>query len=265
MSGGLPNVPVNTIIHVNGSINDELYLGADIGVYYYDNTFESLAPGNWTLFNTNLPNSRVTNLNIFYPNNKLRISTYGRGTWETPITIGLPVDLISFTGKNRGAENVLLWRTATETNLAYYSVERSNDGRTFQAIGKIVPATANSETEKQYTYSDSNPWKGINYYRLKIMDVDGQYEYSKTIVIFVEDVKNTISLFPNPTTDFIEVKGVNADNITIHLMDAIGRTISVSALPENNQINASQIPVGTYYAEILVNGNRVAVKQFVKK
>ena len=80
ISTGLPNLPINIIVSVNGSADDAVYAGADMGVYYLDN----LAAG-WVAYNTNLPNTAVRDLEIYYPTNKLRAGTYGRGVWESDL------------------------------------------------------------------------------------------------------------------------------------------------------------------------------------
>ncbi|MFI5203449.1 MAG: PKD domain-containing protein [Flavobacteriales bacterium] len=79
-STGLPNIPANCITYQNGTANDGVYVGMDIGVYYRDNTLSS-----WILFNTGLPNTVVTELDIQYSTSKLRASTYGRGLWESDL------------------------------------------------------------------------------------------------------------------------------------------------------------------------------------
>lgn len=78
-SSGLPNLPINAIVTVNNSPANEVYIGADLGIYYLDNG----ANGSWSAFNNNLPKVAVTDLEIFYPENKIRASTYGRGAWES--------------------------------------------------------------------------------------------------------------------------------------------------------------------------------------
>ena len=80
VSTGLPNLPVNKVLYTNGSAVDAIYIGADIGVYYLDNSLSSFAP-----FFTNLPHSGVRDLEIFYPTGKLRAGTYGRGIWESDL------------------------------------------------------------------------------------------------------------------------------------------------------------------------------------
>ncbi|MBP7513740.1 MAG: PKD domain-containing protein [Flavobacteriales bacterium] len=81
ISGNLPNVPANTLIYQNGS-DDGLYVGTDLGVFYSDNTL-----GNWQPFNTGLPKTPVMELEIFYPDAKLRAATFGRGLWETDLFV----------------------------------------------------------------------------------------------------------------------------------------------------------------------------------
>lgn len=91
LSGSLPNLPANKIIYQNGS-NGGLYLGMDVGIYYRDN---SLA--DWGLYNADLPNVEIFDLEIRYSEKKLIAATYGRGLWESPLyqAIPLPVPLVS--------------------------------------------------------------------------------------------------------------------------------------------------------------------------
>jgi PKD repeat protein len=84
ISAGLPNIPVNTIVYENGSANDAIYIGTDVGVYYKDNTTA------WIEFNFNLPNVAVRDLEIYYPTNRLRAATYGRGTWDSDLYTDVP-------------------------------------------------------------------------------------------------------------------------------------------------------------------------------
>jgi hypothetical protein len=78
---GLPNIPVNCIICVNGS-NDALFAGTDVGVYYRDAGMPA-----WEPFMANLPNVKISWLEINYTNQKLRAGTFGRGLWESDIPI----------------------------------------------------------------------------------------------------------------------------------------------------------------------------------
>ncbi len=77
---GLPNLPANCIVYQGSSVNDPLYVGTDVGVYYRDNT-----AGSWTPYNTGLPNVSVRELEIHYTALKLRAATFGRSIWQSDL------------------------------------------------------------------------------------------------------------------------------------------------------------------------------------
>jgi photosystem II stability/assembly factor-like uncharacterized protein len=85
ISGTLPNMPANCLLYDQRNPNDGIYLGTDAAVWYRDNTMS-----NWVLFNNGLPNTSITELEIFYHptcpgKDKLRASTYGRGAWQSDL------------------------------------------------------------------------------------------------------------------------------------------------------------------------------------
>ncbi len=79
-STGLPNLPANCIVYQGSSVNDPLYVGTDVGVYYRDNT-----AGSWAAYNTGLPNVSVRELEIQYTALKLRAATFGRSIWQSDL------------------------------------------------------------------------------------------------------------------------------------------------------------------------------------
>ncbi len=79
-STGLPNLPANCIVYQGSSVNDPLYVGTDVGVYYRDNT-----SGSWAAYNTGLPNVSVRELEIQYTASKLRAATFGRSIWQSDL------------------------------------------------------------------------------------------------------------------------------------------------------------------------------------
>jgi photosystem II stability/assembly factor-like uncharacterized protein len=95
ISGTLPNIPFNCIVSENGSAQNSLYVGADIGVYYYDDALSA-----WIPFNNSLPNARVTQLKIQYPSGKLRACLYGRGIWESDLYVNTPTGIATIEDKN---------------------------------------------------------------------------------------------------------------------------------------------------------------------
>ena len=124
-------------------------------------------------------------------------------------TSKLPVDLIAFTAESLGNKNALLhWTTASEINNSHFDVERSYDGRTFEAIGKVA-GNGNSQHQIEYSFTDASVSKVQNtvYYRLKQVDFDGAYEYSDIRVVRFDAVGNDMQLvaYPNPMNDELNV------------------------------------------------------------
>ncbi len=95
-TAGLPNLPVNCIVYENGNVNDRIYIGMDVGVYYIDNLAAS-----WTLYNTGLPNTSISDLEISPASPvKLRASTFGRGIYQVDIvpSNSPPVSAFNYAG-----------------------------------------------------------------------------------------------------------------------------------------------------------------------
>ena len=109
----------------------------------------------------------------------------------------LPIELRSFEAQPDGSEVKLLWSTASETNNAYFAIERISEGLTFYEIGS-VQGSNNSNEVLHYSFTDPSPISGINYYRLKQVDFDGSFEYSPVISIDLTNNNSFADLYPNP-------------------------------------------------------------------
>lgn len=167
----------------------------------------------------------------------------------------LPIKLISFIGSKSGAGVKLDWQTAMETNNDRFEVERSSDNTSFNVIGTIKAAGNTSATQK-YSLYDKDPFAGVNYYRLKQVDIDGNYTYSN-IVTVKPDTKITAQLFPNPAQNNITLQW---DASTVHtgeiaLYNAAGRLLqskqqSFRAGINKINWNISDLPAGVYYFKV---------------
>ncbi|MGK0390785.1 MAG: hypothetical protein ACI94Y_003545, partial [Maribacter sp.] len=110
--------------------------------------------------------------------------------------IPFPVELLNFEGELRGQEVVLDWATASELNNNGFDIERLSNDNTFERIG-FVRGQGNSTVKNNYTFTDRNLIGGILYYRLKQIDVDGSYDYSKIIEVEIPNEKD-VYIYPNP-------------------------------------------------------------------
>ncbi|MFZ1786276.1 MAG: T9SS type A sorting domain-containing protein [Ferruginibacter sp.] len=248
----LPNVPVNCITYVAGS-NDEVYIGTDFGVFYRD-----AASSDWVSYNNGLPNVVINDLEIYYPTRKLRAGTYGRGVWEVDLnTVALPVTLISFTGHYNKLSNTndLAWSTAQETNNNYFEIMKSANGIDFTAIG-MVNSPGNSSGNRNYSYQDKDPVAGLNFYRLKQVDLDGQAKNSGIINIYVKKNAADLILYPNPASSNISIEYADGfENTRMDIIDVLGVQVTDKTMVHqetNRKINVdiSQLPPGIYVLKL---------------
>ncbi len=163
------------------------------------------------------------------------ITTNAVVTAFSPFTFGslssfvnpLPVELIQFTGQlNNVGETELQWTTATEISNDYFTLQRSRNGKDFEWLVDI-DAAGTSYENKKYDFVDREPFEGINYYRLKQMDFDQSYTYSKIISV-VKEEEVQFSIYPNPTQDktiFISFGGELPELVSVYIYDAAGREV----------------------------------------
>lgn len=165
----------------------------------------------------------------------------------------LPIELLSFNAKcNNGNVNII-WTTTSETNNDYFTIERSNDGINFEAIGKIDGAD-NSSHPINYSFDDVEPLTGTSYYRLKQTDFDGKYKYFNPVAVDCNNNNlSNINIFPNPNTGNFIIRGFKQDaDLTIY--NSLGETILLTKINSVNaqvEIDLSNQPCGIYF--IIVN------------
>lgn len=118
-------------------------------------------------------------------------------------TVVLPVEFLDFTAKPRDKISVdLKWEIMQELNVEKYKIEKSANGIDFTEIGE-VSAKMNKNGPGNYHFIDINPFWGNNFYRLKVMDIDGTYFYSKIVTVFFKADEYAAKIYPNPARNMI--------------------------------------------------------------
>ena len=138
----------------------------------------------------------------------------------------LPVEIVSFDAAKKGSSIELYWQTASEINLSEYQIERSSDGSAFVAIGG-VKSNENSASALKYGFLDENPFNGVNYYRLKIIDLDASFAYSNIASVRNSDPQK-IGVFPNPFSQSLSLSLGDTHQSgqgILEVLDALGRII----------------------------------------
>ena len=117
---------------------------------------------------------------------------------KTPPAVALPVRLISFKGKKVGENNVLNWKTTEEKNVSHFEIERSLNAKEFEKIGKVF-----ANNSENYQFNDNSPfiaqYAPLIFYRLKMVDHDEHFDYSKIISITNDAENESVgNFYPNP-------------------------------------------------------------------
>ncbi len=202
------------------------------------------------------------------------ITIAGNRTITSPIwytkTSTVPVKLMSFTAILNSNRTVALeWKTSNEINSKIFVVEKSNDGVVFSSIHSVE--AVNKDGVNTYNTIDKAPFRGINYYRLKQLDIDGKFTYSNVVAINIDNYEtNACSLYPNPVNDVINLQ-INSTTNTIAktiITDVSGKVvkffnINVSKGFQNSSFNINSLEKGNYYLQIHFN-NQIIVQKFVK-
>ena len=232
-------------------------LNATLQMYYFNNELAGINKNDlnfyrsedngvsWTFIGKD--NSDQTNDWVL----KNNISQLSRWTLAAN-TSALPVKLISFTAAIVNRETNLQWITAQEINSSYFDVQRSGDGLTFTKLLSI-PAQVNSNSQNTYHAVDANPIDGINYYRLREVDMDGTFSFSPVVQVKLTG-DGSYSVFPNPaqTVFYLNIYLPAAQQQSIALYDANGqlleqKNVQLNAGSNQLQWNISRLAKGIYF------------------
>lgn len=179
----------------------------------------------------------------------------------------LPVEMLYFTARGINNEYIKLeWATATEINNEGFEIEKSTDGVNFEKIGFIAGA-GNYAGKLDYNSDDFEVQTGIvYYYRLKQIDFDGQFEYSKIVSASLKNGNNWINIYPVPANDNVVVES-SETIISSKIFDVAGRKIiaETTNLSENKlSISINHLAKGVYYLKIQTALGKQTLK-FIKE
>lgn len=167
----------------------------------------------------------------------------------------MPVTIVSFKCANEQTGNFLTWQTTSETINKGFEIERSKDAINFENIG-FIDGNGDSKANKDYSFLDKNPFP-LTYYRLKQIDYDGKFEYSRIIYVKKDDAK--LSFYPNPVKDQLFVSGLEKEeNVTIHNLE--GRLILNQKLLPSQPINTSNFLNGLYIIKVGEETRKVVIQ-----
>jgi hypothetical protein len=182
---------------------------------------------------------------------------------NTNIAAPLPVEIFSFTVTEHNNIALLEWKTASETNNDFFTVERSTDLKSWNAI-QTLPGAGTTLEERVYNTSDDGPATGWNYYRIRQTDFDGTSSVTRPRQVFIgrgHDMK--VRVYPNPTQNRFRIQSttlLQPEHVT--LFDLMGRPVSVSCERDDHDlvIDMTTVPVGVYLLQVTQGTSREIIR-----
>ena len=183
---------------------------------------------------------------------------------EVSIAIPLPVEIIEFNAELANNDDVdLTWSTASESNNAYFTIEKSASGEQWTFVDN-VDAVGNSSTLQNYRTIDAEAYEGTSYYRLTQVDNDG----TETIAgIDLVTKQMEFILHPNPVQNELNLGGKNIQNAHVRCFNALGQEIELNTLLEKGRliIATNSFSNGVYMLEVHLDNNVQTLRFVVQK
>lgn len=187
---------------------------------------------------------------------KTRITTLNVNT-------SLPVTLIDFRGKVLENYVSLSWETSVETNSDNFEIQRSADGKNWSVIGN-TPAAGDKKGISRYESKDYSPLPGSNLYRLKMVDKDGTFGFSKIInVSFGQESR--FAVYPNPVVDKLAFSGKDWEKVSkFEISNTEGRLVMQAGKLTANEVNVQNLATGTYLVKVIYSDGSQESTKFIK-
>lgn len=177
-----------------------------------------------------------------------------------PRTIGLcsfvtlPVELSEFEAKLDSKNHVLLnWTTMSESDNDYFIIEKSIDGENFEEIG-LLDGSGNSSAELDYNYIDREPFPGVNYYRLKQVDFNGDFSHSFIAPVYFKlNLSSEFTLFPNPVISMVTLyteHNVDMDKLSVYDLEGRAVALEISQTEHGFLLDLSSLESGVYIVHL---------------
>lgn len=256
---------------------------AELGISKYSDTNDANEDGSVTNNNNSsgwlfIQSSRIKRIPFdrgYYAEFKVKnLSEF----WLSKETMGavtpLPVNLVSFTANKKGGSEVspdvlTEWVTSSEVNFSHFEVEvaKGNDALKLGQFVKLGDILADGSEKKgqHYTFTDYESDKtDVRYYRLKMVDLDGTFEYSRVVSVVIND-KVDWQIYPNPSKDIFNVvyQASAGDEVLVNVVDLTGRKTNVKNVPANGflqkyqlDLGASTFHPGVYMVEVIAGKKR---------
>lgn len=175
-------------------------------------------------------------------------NTYTNSGCAVPLTV-LPIELLDFYGTKNGKKNDLVWKVASEINVVYYTIAKSNDGINFAELANVF--TNYADGAKTYIISDETPFDDITYYRLGTKEKDGTVRYHKIISVDEKSSDWDCYNYQLEQNLIIEFKNNIPKDAELQMFDLSGQLlVEVPVKDPKIKINTQAFAQGIYFVKI---------------
>ncbi|MCE7042807.1 T9SS type A sorting domain-containing protein [Dyadobacter sp. CY312] len=177
----------------------------------------------------------------------------------------LPVKLTGFDVQKEGLSARLNWATTEEVNSDSFEVQHSADARNWKTVAE-VKSNGDSKGLNNYNYTHTTPVEGINYYRLRMVDRDATFAFSRIRSVNFDNLK-AVSLYPNPVTNLLFIQNLTLGEVKqLSILNNSGLSVYESVKVNADGINVQHLPTGLYTVRIVEkNGNISTYKILISR
>jgi|GEM_PF-1627919 len=178
----------------------------------------------------------------------------------------LPIELVFFEAKRKNDFVQIAWQTASEINNDFFTLQHSTDALNFEDLA-IIPGAGTTVEPKNYSFTDTTPFRGFNYYRLEQTDFDGTSTFSPIVSAFVLS-KEDVRVNPTLATESLELqfKEFQEFNSKAVICTTYGQKIKTTIIPAGiteYSLEINDLPSGNYFLK-LQSGKTLDIIRFIK-
>lgn len=243
------NTGAANVATISFDMSDGGMAGVNLGVTSnYILVYRAGQTGAWTEIAT--ANSIVGD-QIVFANQSITLDGYYTLATKDFTVSPLPVELVSFDASLVERKVILNWQTASELNSNYFDILRSNDGENWSSIG-TVPANGSSQEIIDYSLTDASPMNGVSYYRLKQVDLNGNFHLSDIRSINNSSKVNQVKIYPNPTDKGLVTVVSDEPISSLLVYNALGKVVFEAKIDSDDTylLDAQSFESGMYWINL---------------
>ncbi|RQO32389.1 hypothetical protein DBR32_01940 [Taibaiella sp. KBW10] len=173
-------------------------------------------------------------------------------------SLPLPITLVRFGAQAKDCSVLVQWATKDAVSFSHFELETSRDGIVFDFVTRVA-----LNTKGEYDVLLNQVADGLHYYRLKLMDLDGQFQYSEVSKVSLACSDQNISILPTLVNDHINITGLKGDE-WIRAIGVDGREIRIKALSGTQSVNTSAWVAGQYIIQVSRSGAILSTVKIIK-